>query len=247
MTPDPRRYFDAIDATWPAANRVAAGPWLLREGRGGGKRVSATTARGPAWHVEDLPAAETAMRLMRQPPLFLIRPGETALDAMLAGAGYARADPTEIRAAAVETLCDKPLPRVCAFTLWEPLAIMHELWEAGGITEARRRVMARVSGPKTALFGRVSDSPAGVGFCALHGDLAMVHALEIAPAHRGKGLGGWMMRAAALWARAAGATEIAALCTRANSGAAALYDSLQMAPVQRYHYRILEEARKETS
>lgn len=247
MTPETRRYFDAIEATWPAANTVAAGPWLLREGRGGGKRVSAATLRGADWSREDLPAAESAMRLMRQEPLFMIRPGEGALDAGLEEAGYRLADPTEIRAAPVAALCDRRLPPVCAFTLWEPLAIMLELWQAGGIGESRLRVMNRVKGPKTGLFGRVSDSPAGVGFCAIHEDLAMVHALEIAPEHRGKGLGGWMMRRAALWARAQGAREITALCTRANAGGRALYDSLQMPCIGQYHYRILEPAEKERS
>ena len=34
----------AMDATWPAAAMHRAGPWMLRNGAGGGKRVSAATA-----------------------------------------------------------------------------------------------------------------------------------------------------------------------------------------------------------
>lgn len=245
MPAETRRLFDAIQATWPAASLVEAGPWTLREGRGGGKRVSAATARA-AWQADDLGAAEKAMTLMGQPPLFQIRPGDEALDSALASAGYTLTDPTDIRIAPIEALCDKRLPRVCAFTIWEPLAIMRELWQEAGIGEGRQRVMNRVTGPKTGLFGRVSDSPAGAGFCAIHDGLAMVHALEVSPAHRGKGLGGWMMRSAALWARDHGATEIAALVTQANDRAAGLYDSLNMARAGHYHYRILKDADRET-
>lgn len=244
MPAETRHLFDAIQATWPAASLVEAGPWTLREGRGGGKRVSAATARAE-WQTDDLGAAEKAMRLMGQPPLFLIRPGEEALDRALDSAGYTLTDPTDIRLAPVEALCDKRLPRVCAFAVWEPLAIMRELWQTAGIGAGRQRVMDRVKGPKTGLFGRVSDSPAGVGFCAIHDRTAMVHALEIAPSHRGKGLGGWMMRCAALWARDHGATEIAVLVTQANDRAAGLYDSLKMARVGHYHYRIPKDADRE--
>jgi N-acetylglutamate synthase len=36
-----------LEATWPPAARHRAGPWVLRDGAGGGKRVSAATAEGP--------------------------------------------------------------------------------------------------------------------------------------------------------------------------------------------------------
>lgn len=245
MTAELTRYFQAIDATWPAASKIEAGPWTLREGRRGGKRASAATARGD-WQPDDLGAAEKAMRLMGQTPLFMIRPADTALDAALAEAGYRLVDPVEILSIEVGALCDRALPRVCAFAIWEPLAIMREIWEAGGITPERQRVMERVRPPKTGLFGRVNDRPAGAGFCAIADDIAMVHALEIRPEHRGKGLGGWMMRCAALWAREQGAAEMTVLVTRDNSAARTLYAALKMRPVGRYHYRILDETESET-
>lgn len=233
--------FAAIDKTWPAAALVEAGPWLLREGRGGGKRASATTAKGP-WQPEDLPAAESAMRLMGQSPLFMIRQGETALDEALAARGYDKVDPTVIRLTPIETLTDRPLPRVTAFAIWEPLAVMFEIWDEGGLDPARIQVMERCSAPKTGLFGRVSDRPAGTGFCAIHDGVALVHALEIREEHRGKGLGAWMMRCAALWAQRKGARWIGALVTEANEHANGLYQSLQLEITSRYHYRILSDA-----
>lgn len=243
--PDRARLFAAVDGTWPAAAMIEAGPWTLREGRGGGKRVSAASLRG-AWHEDDIAAAEKAMRLLGQEPLFMIRPDadgaqgalDTALDAALQARGYQVVDPVHIRLCPLAALTDRALPPVTAFTIWEPLEIMYEIWQQGGIGPARFAVMERVRGPRTAVFGRLTDQPAAVGFAAVHDGIAMVHALEVLPAHRGKGLGRWMMRAAALWAAGAGAEWMAVLCTRQNVAANALYAGLGMAVVGDYHYRM---------
>lgn len=240
MTPDATRLFAAIDGTWPAATTVQAGPWTLREGRGGGKRVSAASARD-AWRVEDVAAAEKAMLLMSQTPLFMIRPVDTALDVVLEAQGYAAIDRVTMWVCPIDALTDRRLPPVTAFAIWEPLAIMQEIWADGGIDEARQRIMDRVQGHKTGIFGRVSDQPAGAAFCAIHDGIAMVHALEIRPAHRSKGLGGWMMRAAALWAVRKGARWLAVLCLEDNAAANRLYAALNMQVAGQYHYRILPE------
>ncbi len=242
--PTAERLFAAVDGTWPAAALVEAGPWLLREGRGGGKRVSAATIRGP-WLPDDVAAAESAMRLMGQDPLFMIRKGDDLLDQTLLARDYDAVDPTNIRLAPIDTLTDRALPPVTAFSVWEPLAVMHEIWDEGGLDPARLNVMERCSAPKTGLFGRVSDRPAGSGFCAIHDGIALVHALEIREEHRGKGLGAWMMRCAAIWAERKGARWIGALVTQANDHANGLYASLNLNTVGHYHYRILKDAESE--
>lgn len=238
MTPDVRALYAVTEATWPPASRTPAGPWMLRNGAGGGKRVSATTAEGP-WREDDLPAAETAMGMLGQDSLFMIREGEGDLDRALAARGYQIVDPVNLWVCPVEALTDLPLPRVTAFAIWEPLAIMRDIWAGGGIGPARIAVMERVAGPRTGIFGRVNDKPAGSAFCAIHDRIAMVHALEIDGASRRRGLGAWMMRKAAHWARANGADWMSVLCTRANDGANGLYASLGMQLVGQYHYRIL--------
>ena len=245
--PHPSRLYDVLDATWPAAARVEVGPWTLREGRGGGKRVSAATARSPDWRPDDLGAAEKAMCLMGQAPLFMIRPEDQTLDVALADQGYETIDPVNIWSAPVARLTDRKLPRVCAFAIWEPLAIMREIWSATGIDAARQRVMDRASQPKTGLFGRVSDRPAAAGFCGLHDSVAMVHALQVLPEHQGKALGGWMMRCAAFWAADHGARWITAVATQDNAAASALYTSLQMEVAEKYHYRILRDTEEATA
>ncbi|NCO20745.1 MAG: GNAT family N-acetyltransferase [Rhodobacterales bacterium] len=233
----PAVLFAVLDATWPAARTVALPAFLIRDGQGGGKRVSAAQATG-AVDAADLAAAEQAMQALGQPPLFILRRADDPLDAVLADHGYRVVDPTVIRGCAVETLTALPLPRVAAFALWEPLQIMRDIWAEAGIGPARLAVMQRVTGPKTAVLGRSHDKPAGVAFVALHGDIAMVHALEVRVASRRQGTARHMMICAARWAAGQGARQIALAVTEANTGANALYASLAMPVRAKYHYRI---------
>lgn len=236
MTASLEALYAAIDGTWPAKRFFREGPWMLREGDGGGKRVSAATAEG-AGAPEDIVTAEEAMKALGQPPLFMLRAGDEALDSALAERGYAIIDPVTIYACAPETLTDVPIPRVTVFDLWEPLAIMQEIWAAGGIDAARLRVMDRAKGPKTALLSRLDDKPAGVAFVAMHEGTAMVHAVEVLPHQRRKGAAAWMMRGAAFWAQKQGAHTLSVICTDANAGANALYRSLGFSVQGQYHYR----------
>lgn len=235
---DPR-YYSVMEGTWPAAAYHHAGPWLLRDGQGGGKRVAAATAEAPVT-AGDLPAAVDGLRLLGQPPLFLVRDGQAKLDKALEDAGYDIVDPVVVFSCPVEQLTDLAIPRVTVFTIWEPLWIMREIWAQGGICPARLAVMDRAAAPKTGLFARHSDKPAGVGFVAMHDRVAMVHALEILPHQRRLGLGAWVMRAAAHWAHEQGAHELTVMCTKANAAACALYTSLGMTAVGQYHYRALK-------
>ena len=88
--------------------------------------------------------------------------------------------------APVADLAQKP-PHVSLFDIWPPLAIMREIWADGDIGPARLAVMDRVTGPKTGLIARLSDRAVGCGFCAIHDGIAMLHAVEIAPAYRRQG------------------------------------------------------------
>lgn len=232
--PDEARLLAALDATWPAAGLGHAGGFLIREGRGGGKRVSAAT---PEDQPLDIDAACGAMRALGQTPLFMLRAADAALDADLAARGFDVVDPVNLYAAPVETLAAE-VPRVTVFDIWEPLAICAELWSLGGIGPARLAVMYRATGPKTALLGRLGQLPAGTGFVACDGEIAMIHALEVRPEARRRGLARHMMHHAADWAARQGATHLALAVTQANTGANALYSSLGMSVVGQYHYRI---------
>ena len=229
--------FDALDATWPAASIHRAGPWSVREGRGGGKRVSAasTTEDGAEALIG---IAEAAQNAIGQPWLFCLRDGQDTLDTALSLQNYRIIDPVVIYAAPMAPLTCDPPARLSAFTIWPPLAVIKEVWAEGGIGPARLAVMDRAAGAKTAILGRAGDRVAGAGFVAIHGDIAVVHALHVLPEQRRKGLARNMMRAAAQWAAAYGANQLAVAVTKANTDANALYLSLGMAIVDQYHYRV---------
>ena len=227
----------AMEATWPAAETRRLGPWTIRDGRGGGKRVSAATAEDSVGY-GDIEQAEAAMIALNQPCLFMIAEGENALDSELQARGFAIIDPVVLYSVAVSDLTSAPIPPVSAFTIWQPLAIMADIWAAGGIGAARLAVMDRAKDPKTGVLARHADQPAGAAFVAIHENTAMIHAIEVAPAHRRKGVGANILRTAAHWAQDRGAANLGLAVTHANAGANALYASLGMAVVGQYHYRI---------
>lgn len=234
MTPD--LLAQVAEATWPPAATHRHGPWLIREGQGGGQRVSAASPAGD-WTSDDIPQAEAAMAALGQSPLFVIHPQDVAVDAALAARGYAHHDPVVAYAAPTDALADPPPAFLTSFPHWPPLAVAAQLWAEGGIGPGRLAVMDRVQGPKTAILGRSGDRAAGIAFTAIHGHVAMLHALEVAPDQRRKGCAHNILRAAALWARDHGATSLALLVTERNAAARALYTSLNFAVVGQYHYR----------
>lgn len=235
MMPFKAELFAAADHTWPAARIWQEGPFTLRDGQGGGQRVSAATADGPVGAAA-LEKAEAAIRARGARPLFQMRGDSAAFDALLDARGYIIKDPTLIYMAPVEMLTDKPIPRVTAFALWPPLAIMAEIWATDGIGPARLAVMARAA-VKTGLLARWNERPAGAGFAGVHKNICMVHGLVVLPEHRRQGVADWMMRRAAFWGQAQGATHISVLCVSANEGANALYRALGFSQVGSYHYR----------
>ncbi len=222
----------ALATTWPAAEITRAGPWTLRRGAGGGRRVSAATLDGP---LADPAQPEAAMRAWSERPLFRIHAGDEALDALLAARGYALGDPTLILAAPVAALA--AATGEAAIFGPGPLACMAEMWARGGIGPGRLAVMARAPDPRGYMLGRLGDRPAACGFVALHGPVAMLHALEVAPFARRRGLGARLTRAAAGWAAARGATAFALAVTRENTPALALYTGIGMTVADSYHYR----------
>jgi GNAT superfamily N-acetyltransferase len=227
----------ALDATWPAAARQSIGPWIIRDGQEGGKRVSAATPNSD-WTPTDIQTAEATMRDLGQTPLFMIIDQDHDLDHALADTGYDIVDPVNIYSTSVDTLTIARPPKVSMFSVWPPLAIEIDMWAEGGISDARVNVMKRVQGPKTSILARWNDHPAGVGFAAVHGKDAFVHAVEIRAAQRQQGVASWLMKQAAFWAAEQGASRLNVACTKANVAANALYRSIGMKVVGEYHYRM---------
>lgn len=232
---------EVCEATWPPASSTALGAWVIREGKGGGNRVSAATE---AWPVTDadLPAAEEAMRALGQMPLFQIREGDDKLDALLEAHGYTVRDPVNLWATETASLAAAPIPHSTVYTMWPPLELVNDIWTEGGIGAARQAVMERATCEKTALLARHGDYPAGAAFAGIHDRVAMVHALFVKPQMRRQGVGGLLIRAAAKWALGHGAETLGMIVTQGNHAANPLYADLGLTRVGQYHYRVHPDA-----
>lgn len=126
--PDAATLIEVCEATWPPAAREHLGAWTIRDGQGGGNRVSAATEDWPVTDA-DLSAAETAMLALGQERLFQIRTGEDRLDTLLELHGYVLRDPVNIWAIDVAKPADEPIPPATAYTMWPPLELVREIWE----------------------------------------------------------------------------------------------------------------------
>ncbi len=234
--PSIEELFAALEATWRPAGMRRIGPWRIRDGDGGGQRVTSTTAEAPV-DDSDIEVAENAMSQLGQSRIFMIRPGEDRLDAMLARRGYRIKDPVAVHMAETAPLAAVPLPRASVFHIYPPLEIMAELWTSAEVGPERLAVMKRVGNPKTALLARSGDRPAGVAFAAVHERLVIVHAIFVSNTLRRRGVGSNILRAAARWAAKRGASHLALAATRANKTGSALYASNGMKILSGYHYR----------
>ena len=238
---NPQRYFDAIDATWAPASFSESGPFLLREGSGGGKRVSAGTLNADKASNDDIANASKVMTSMGQPPLFMLKPGQEALDNQLETLGFSVVDPTVVYASPIENLAQHAPTGLAVIPGDIPLAAQKEIWATDNIGPARIAVMERSSAPKGYLLGRHEDRIAGTVFVSVDKDVAMLHALTVHERARRLGVGKNLTHGCAKWAMDRGAQIFALMTTRSNKPARALYESLGMQDVARYHYRIRSE------
>ena len=234
MTPDGATLLRHMTATWPPVATHRTGPWDLRQGPGGGSRVTCAVAEGPVT-AGDLPPLLQAAARLGQPGLVMVRQGEDALDATLAGAGWRMGDEVVLYLAPSTAFA---APRgMTAFALWPPLAVQRLIWDEGGIGAGRQAIMDRATGPKTAVLARSGDRPAGTAYVGIAGGIAYLHALTVLPALLRRGTARNILGAAGAWAHGAGAAWLALAVTRGNLPARSLYASMGMEVVGHYHYR----------
>ena len=235
--PDKAALFRALEATWPPRRAWSLGPVTLRDGGGGGKRVSAATVKGHATETE-IAQAEAAMEAKGDLPLFRLHDEDTDLDRRLEARGYQVIDPTVFHAAPIDRLRRPDQAPLDAIASAARLGIHADIWADGGIGPARLAIMDRASEPKAWLLGRKDDRAAAAGFVSISDGIAMVHALETVPRFRRRGVARAMLARAAKWGASHGAQVLALAVTAGNTPANALYASLGMQRCGGYHYRI---------
>lgn len=231
------RLYEVCEHTWRPRTSTPVGPFILRDGDGGGKRVSAATVTGP-YTDTDLAQIEAAMVGLGQSPLFMIRRGDEGFDEDLTARGYRVVDPVHLLIGGCATIAHQKPKDGMIYHAWPPLAAQCDIWETDGIGAARLRTMDRVEDPKTSIMIRHNDRAAGTCFVAMHDGIAMLHGLVIDNWARRQGLANQIMGAAAHWAQNIGAERISVLVVKSNAPANALYASLGMENVGSYHYRM---------
>lgn len=229
--PTASELYHANDVSWPPLEVRRLGPFIVRKGGDGGQRVSSASLAEADFLASDIDAAETAMIAMLQPRLFMIRDNDQKLDKALAARGYFIKDPVTLLAGPSTRLAEYDPKGLVAIDAPEPMAVMAEIWAAGGITEGRLDVMRRAANPKACFLGRIEDQPAAAAY------VAMMHSLEVLPDKRRKGLAKKMMGAMAAWAARNGAETISLVVLSQNVAAIDLYRSIGMVEVCAYHYR----------
>lgn len=177
------------------------------------------------------------MRSWGQTPLFTLLPDHSHLDGLLDARGYILRDSTALMCAPLTGFLQIETPRLSTFEITPPLSIMREIWASGGVGPDRLAVMARSDCANTTLMARQDDQPAGVAYVAAFNGIAMVHALDVSPPHRRKGVARRLMGRAAQWAHTNGCHLMSLAVTEENAPAQALYRSLGMTLAGRYHYR----------
>lgn len=236
--PTPEILFKLIDCTWPAAKSWQSGNWTIRDGAGGGQRVSAATWNGGPVDRSDVINACDTMSEFGQKPLFMVRTGESELDEVLASHRLAVKDPVNLYACPSERLANLDIPDMSAIPCSEVISRQREIWANGGIGPARIAVMERAVDPKTYILGRIKDRPTGTAFVAADEGVAMLHALEVLPEFRRSGSGRAITVGAARWALRNGATSFSLMTTAENDAANTLYQRLGMTHIAAYHYRV---------
>lgn len=236
--PDEARLIAALEATWPAAEVHQRPPWAIRNGAGGGKRVSAASLHGSA-DSTDIDRAEKEMRALGQAPIFRITAADpTSYERHLSRRKYDIRDRTIFYCSPVRALLSPDQAPLDAVASPVCLGIHAHLWAQCGIGAPRLAVMDRAPAPRAWLLGRKEDRAAGVAFAAVDGDVLMVHAIEVLGRFRRRGVGRALLHRAAKWGIAHGARHAALAVVEANAPARALYDRLGMMTRGGYHYRM---------
>ncbi|ARO13671.1 GCN5-related N-acetyltransferase [Ketogulonicigenium robustum] len=232
---------DLMEPTWPPAARVQQGALVLRQGQGGGSRVSAITRAGtPRDALAALPEAETIVRGWGQTPLYMLSDGDAdddALAALLQARGYQKTDAVFIFDGPLPVAA---LPTDAALRLsygWPADAAALAAWANDGrVGDARMAVMARAQGPKTVIALSDNGKPVGALFIAVHAGAAVLHALEVVPAARGRGYSHVLLGAASHWAATQGAQRMLLVVSKDNTPAVTLYLRHGLQAVGGYYY-----------
>ena len=122
MMPDLFDLYEVVDHTWPTHHKTSSRSWILRQGRGEGKRVSVATLQDRI-DTPDISFAEKAMLELGHDLLFIIRDVDKKLEQMLDNGAYKFIDMVIIYCTSCKSILRSIPLRLNAFDIWKSLKI----------------------------------------------------------------------------------------------------------------------------
>jgi N-acetylglutamate synthase len=231
---------------FPSLKQVLLGQWLLRFGAGLSRRANSANPLRPecADSAAAITAVEALYRAQGLPTIFRV-PSivDPALDRELTARGYASEGESCVLHGAIDALAlaegaADPAVRLGPAPTAEWLSAMAGLQ---GHTPKRRAIYRRIVGaiaiPVRFALLTLDDMPAALAYGAIHDGLLCYESVITDPARRRQGCARRVIASLASWAQGSGATGACLQVEAGNAPARALYQSLGLAELYRYHYR----------
>jgi ribosomal protein S18 acetylase RimI-like enzyme len=244
---DPLRIELLADAAWPAAQRIALGPWWLRTSEGVTRRAnSVLTADAADLSGEELVRlVDRAERLYAErglPAIFQISraTGARGLDALLERRGYAISGASEVWTA--ECRKSPATDRDGVEIAWA--ADPGQEWFDLAFDEpAERRavheqIVRRSPSPRGFALAKVDGQCAGCVMAVSAAGHTGMFCMATATRYRRRGIGLALVRALCAWAVERGDRHTYLQVMRENQAAKGLYRKAGFAPAYEYHYRM---------
>jgi ribosomal protein S18 acetylase RimI-like enzyme len=233
---------------WRAAEEDRLGDWVLRAASGfTGRANSALAAGDPGRPLsEAIDAIRSWYAARRLPAMIAVpyptaRPGDSALDRLLAALGWTiRADSATVMTAEPASVAARTGPPGISVDIdSEPDQAWLARYHYRGQDLPPVAVRLLTSAPWQAFASVRSDGDTiAIGRVAGRDDWAGLTAIEVAAQHRRQGLGRAVTAALAACAVARGATGLYLQVAHNNNGARTLYRHLGFADHHGYHYRL---------
>jgi GNAT superfamily N-acetyltransferase len=231
---------------FPSLKQVLFGQWLLRFGAGLSRRANSANPLRPecAGSALAITAAEALYRAHGLPTIFRVPSiAAPALDRELAARGYASEGESCVLYGAIDALrlgdrAAGPAVRLRPTPTAEWLGAMAALQ---GHTRAHRAIYRRIVGaiaiPARFALLTLDGMPAALAYGAIHDGLLCYESVITDPGRRRQGCARRVIASLASWAQGSGATGACLQVEAGNAPARALYQSLGLAELYRYHYR----------
>jgi N-acetylglutamate synthase len=231
---------------FPSLKQVLFGQWLLRFGAGLSRRANSANPLRPgcAGGAAPIAAAEALYQAQGLPTIFRVPSiADPEFDRALAARGYTREGESCVLYGAIDLLWPgecvaDPAVRLGPAPTAEWLSAMAGLQ---GHTPKHRAIYRRIVGaivvPARFALLTLEGMPAALAYGAIHDGLLCYESVITDPARRRQGCARRVIASLASWAQGSGATGACLQVEAGNAPARALYQSLGLAELYRYHYR----------